>query len=205
MSSIMRKDFYFFRHGQTDLNVRGVWQGCSSDVLLNATGIKQAEELAKKVSSLQLTDLCSSPLVRAVQTANKIVGKDCNMLPILVYQDLHECQFGDAEGLTFAESEARYGKDFVNNILFPTMKTWNLHFPNGESKCEVFHRVMDCLSLIIKEKSSDEHNRIGVVCHAGVINALQCGLDLKNVSYENCSILHLAYDTLTEEWTQVFD
>ena len=44
----MRKDFYIFRHGETDYNLAGCWQGQSIDAPLNATGISQAENLAQR-------------------------------------------------------------------------------------------------------------------------------------------------------------
>lgn len=187
----MKKDFYFFRHGQTDLNVCGVWQGCSSDVVLNATGEEQAKRLAEKVKDLHLTNLYCSPMLRAVQTAN-IIARGIRLYePIAIYQNLRECNFGLAEGLTFEESCNLYGKNFVDDILYPTKKTWMRHFPKGESKSEVFERVCGCLAQIINSTYWKGQNRIGIVCHAGVINALQCGFALQNVSYDNCSILHL--------------
>ncbi len=38
----MRKDFYIFRHGETNENLAGGWQGCSVDFPLNKTGEQQA-------------------------------------------------------------------------------------------------------------------------------------------------------------------
>lgn len=191
---IMRKDFYFFRHGQTDLNVRGVWQGSGCDVLLNKTGVEQAEKLAAKVNKLKLTNLFCSPLLRAVQTANILAKKAFIYSPIVIYQDLQECYFGDVEGQSFEETRIKYGNKFIDSFLFPSKDSWNLRFPNGESKHEVFDRVMKALAQIVKESSEmrGAQNRFGIVCHAGVISALQCGLNLKDVSFENCSILHLA-------------
>ena len=48
----MQKVFYVFRHGETDANLAGVWQGQGVNKPLNNTGIKQAESLAEKVSGL---------------------------------------------------------------------------------------------------------------------------------------------------------
>ena len=204
-AEIMRKDFFIFRHGQTDLNAYGVWQGCATDAILNATGVQQAKSLAASVCSLRLTNLFSSPLIRAVQTANAIILGGYEWLPVVIYQGLRECHFGEAEQLTFEQTEIKYGKDFVNSLLYPTKDTWNLRFPGGESKYEVFNRVMKCFSQIINSNLSLKNNRIGIVCHAGVISALECGLGLRNVSYENCSVLHLRYDTETEQFEQIFD
>lgn len=45
---MMRKDFYVFRHGETELNRQKRWQGSGTDCDLNAAGVRQAEELLEK-------------------------------------------------------------------------------------------------------------------------------------------------------------
>jgi len=199
-----RIDFFIFRHGQTDKNVQGVWQGSGINALLNAKGEEQVIELANKSLTFGLTKIYCSPLLRAVQTANAIAKHNSN-IPITILQDLRECHFGKCEGLTFDESYAMYGDDFIHDILFPNTDNWDNHFPEGESKHEVFLRVEHCLKTIIWNLPDGETHHIGIVCHAGVISALQCGLNLKDVSYDNCSTLHLSYDKDTQEWTQIFD
>ena len=42
---IPKRDFYFLRHGQTDWNAEGRFQG-HSDIPLNALGLSQAREAA---------------------------------------------------------------------------------------------------------------------------------------------------------------
>ena len=65
----MKKDFYLFRHGQTDMNAAGRWQGRGIDLPLNETGREQARELAAALTPAALEVVFSSPLKRAVQTA----------------------------------------------------------------------------------------------------------------------------------------
>jgi broad specificity phosphatase PhoE len=202
-----KKDFYIFRHGQTDLNVRGVWQGAKIDALLNAKGKEQAKELAKKVDLLQLTNLYTSPLLRAVQTANILATEIRNGMvdSVTILQDLRECNFGICEGWTMEKARERYGADFVQDILFPTQETWGYRFWQGESKEEVFKRVKRVLMHIFGSLLWEGYDRIGIVTHAGVISALQCGFGFKNVNYDNCSILHLSYEAESQEWCQIFD
>ena len=59
---------YVIRHGQTELNSRGVLQG-RSDRPLNETGIAQARAAAERLRDIRFDRVYTSPLVRAVQTA----------------------------------------------------------------------------------------------------------------------------------------
>lgn len=197
----MRIDFFICRHGQTDKNVERVWQGCGIDVMLNQVGQKQAQELAEKFSAEHFA-VYSSPMLRAVQTARAIArGRD-----IVIMSDLRECYFGDAEGVSFEETERQYGTEFVHNLLFPTEVTADLCFPNGESKRAVFDRVYACLIRIVSRHTfSYAWNKVCVVCHAGIFSALQFGLGLTDVSYDNCAVLHLQFDTELHKFLQIID
>ena len=201
-SFIMKVNFYICRHGQTDKNVEGVWQGSSVDVSLNETGHKQASDLARTLR-FKVFDVYSSPLIRAVQTANAIVHEGTTERELVILQDLREVSFGVVEGLSIERTKEQYGR-MVDDFLCPTEKTADLHFPNGESKREVFQRVKKCLEVIAFRHSGEtaKHD-VCVVCHAGVISALQFGLGLKNVSYENCAVLHLQYDTQSHLFVQI--
>ena len=46
----MAKDFYIFRHGETELNRRRRWQGSGTDYDLTEDGVSQAEELSAKLA-----------------------------------------------------------------------------------------------------------------------------------------------------------
>ena len=63
---------YIIRHGQTELNITNVLQGRSNHPL-NETGIRQAEEAAERLKDISFDVVYSSPLIRAVRTAEIIV------------------------------------------------------------------------------------------------------------------------------------
>lgn len=70
--------FYFVRHGQTDWNKLRQTPYCPDDISLNETGLQQAQEVSSKITNLEITQIYSSPLTRAKQTAkiiNKALGK----------------------------------------------------------------------------------------------------------------------------------
>ena len=85
---------YVVRHGQTDWNLEHRVQG-RVDIELNQTGITQAEELAKKLSNVKF-DICfSSPLKRALKTAQTIYKSS-----IIIDDRIIERGNGELEGRT---------------------------------------------------------------------------------------------------------
>ena len=132
----MRKDFYVFRHGETDLNKQKRWQGSGEDYDLNATGVAQAELAVNKLKEKKLEVIFSSPLKRALHTA-EIVGKAVGA-EVRVENDLRECFYGDAEGKLIADLEREY-PDILNNWYNP--QYLDIRFPGGESKAEALNRV----------------------------------------------------------------
>lgn len=62
-------ELYIVRHGETDTNYEGRINGMPTDKPLNANGIKQVEELKKHIDITKFDEIYSSPMKRAVQTA----------------------------------------------------------------------------------------------------------------------------------------
>ena len=92
---IIHKPFYYIRHGQTDWNAEGRYQG-QMDIPLNETGIAQAHAAKALMSDLPITHVYSSTLQRARVTAD-IVNEGLN-LPVTDMDGLQECNFGVLEG-----------------------------------------------------------------------------------------------------------
>jgi probable phosphoglycerate mutase len=200
----MRKiDIYVFRHGQTFMNVEQKWQGSGVDSLLTEVGKEQARDLGKRVKNKGIYKIYCSPLLRAVQTANIVAEENSIASPVIILKYLRECSFGDMEGKSIEETKRDYAS-MVEDFMCPTLETWNLKFSNGESKKEAFERMKKALTYIVSQNKYTLYP-VGVVCHAGIINALACGFGLSDVSYENCSILHLVYDYDKQRFLQVKD
>ena len=104
---------YIIRHGQTELNISNALQG-RSDHPLNDTGIRQAMEAAERLKGISFAAVYSSPLIRAVRTAEIIVPT----LEPVIDERLIEMEYGPYEGKSLRElgpEVLTFFRDFVHN------------------------------------------------------------------------------------------
>ena len=116
--------FLFLRHGETDWNLQGRFQG-HSDIPLNATGLVQARDAAAKLKSQTVHRIVSSPLVRALKTA-AIVAEHIG-LPIYVDSQFSERSFGSFDGQVIAEVKRQHGlapSELAHRIFPPDAEKW---------------------------------------------------------------------------------
>lgn len=140
------------RHGETDWNRNGIWQG-HGDPPLNDLGREQAAALAERLAGSGLNALYSSDLRRAADTAEFV--SRATGLPVLEREGLREVDVGSWTGLTLAEIAER----------FPGME-----HHDGEPHETFDARVLATLTEI-GEAHADE--RIAVVTHGGFVRSLQ--------------------------------
>ena len=128
-------DLIFIRHGETDWNLEGRWQG-QADVPLNAAGLAQADLLARQIFDRYQPDaIYSSDLVRARQTAEPL-ALACG-LPVLIDTRLREIHQGEWQGMLVTDIRARYGSEFENRHSDP----WRVAPPGGETAAQVRDRL----------------------------------------------------------------
>lgn len=107
-------DFVLLRHGNTRLTPERRFSGTGSgDPELSAAGREQVQRAARGtlLRSTPFAAIVSSPLRRCQETA-ALVAAELH-LPVTVETDLREADFGDWEGLTFAEVERRHPVDLA--------------------------------------------------------------------------------------------
>lgn len=191
----MKKTFYIFRHGETELNVKKIWQGTASDPDLTERGITQAAELGEKLAKLGIEKIYSSPFLRAHHTADIVDSTLC--VGIEIKEDLHECCFGDAEGRTMDEVNADW-PELMHAVLYPTPKTWDSKYPGkgSESKHQVSDRVQAVLLDIARNRSFEI---IGISTHGGVMSSLLAGLESYGIGLPNCCVAQVEYDSATDK------
>jgi len=98
------------RHGQTAWNLGEVFRG-RADVPLDKTGRRQAELLAEYLGLRKLDAVFSSPLVRALETAETITSR--HRLAVEISSGLTDIDFGEWQGLAHSEVGERYADAYT--------------------------------------------------------------------------------------------
>jgi broad specificity phosphatase PhoE len=162
------------RHGETDWNREGRWQGWA-DPPLNDTGRGQAQALAEQLHELSFDAVYSSDLRRASETAEIVAAP--HELPVVADPGLREIDVGSWSGLTRAELEVR----------FP-----NGDRPDGESREQHAARVLAAVERIAREHEGAA--RILLVTHGGTMRALRSHVsDEPFHPIANCGVLELHF------------
>ncbi len=151
----------FVRHGQTDWNVAGRWQG-QTDIPLNESGRRQAQLVAQRLRAWPIQAVYSSDLGRAAETAAAIAAA-LDLTPRLdsAWRERHGGLF---EGLTRAERELRFpelGARFHRDLGQAP--------PGGESEAAILGRALARYQELLAQHANET---IVVVSHGGILYAL---------------------------------
>ena len=177
------------RHGETEWNVKQVFRG-RIDIELSETGMKQAELLAEYLRDIKVEAIYSSPLKRALQTAEVIARY--HRLNVEIVPSLIDFDFGRWQGLSRQEVKDKYKELYAEWLENPL----RVRMPDGEELDEVRKRALGVVENIIAEH---EDTAI-LVSHRVVNKVLICallGLDNShfwNIKQDTCGITIFAYE-----------
>lgn len=153
-------EIVLIRHGQTDMNREGRFQG-QIDVPLNSIGLAQARRLAERLARERFDAFYCSDLLRTRQTAEPSSSRlDLAAEPM---PGLREQHFGILEGLSFPEVTTRHPDE---------LQQWRRHdpdyaLPGGESVRQFHRRVLDAIHALALRHSG---RSLLVVTHGGVLD-----------------------------------
>lgn len=164
---LLRKPFYFMRHGESEHNAKGIAAGGQTDSALTLKGIQQASSIKKTLLEKPIGNVFASPMQRAHHTAKHASGRD----PIIV-EALREWNLGNLEGQPFDEFLA-----FVKSI------DPDQEIPQGETLRAFFQRSLKAINAIL-----DEHEQPLIVAHGGTYAAIlhAIGEDHYDISNGQC-------------------
>lgn len=180
---------YFVRHGTTDSNVNGKFQG-STDNPLSELGLRQAEALGECFRDKPLDAVYCSPLIRAVQTAQGVCRyQSCAPQPV---DGLREVDGGILENRTNEDNE----RTFPGSMT--TLRTDPAHFtpPEGETGRQVWERVRAAVQELVARHPDDT---IAIVSHGFALMTYLGTVDvpfdqMKARLVSNASVTTVTYD-----------
>ncbi|MDX6539510.1 MAG: hypothetical protein QOI71_1120 [Gaiellales bacterium] len=152
---------YLVRHGETDWNREGRWQG-HYDRPLSAAGRAQAMAAARRLAHEHISQLHASDLKRAAETA-QIIG-ETNGLDVRLDFALREVDVGNWAGLTQAEAKERFPEGYARR------RSGGTGWVGGESYEQMAGRVRGYVGRLLDGARGSD--RIALICHSGVIRVL---------------------------------
>jgi alpha-ribazole phosphatase len=177
------------RHGETQWNKEELFRG-RSDIPLNDIGVRQAGLLAGYLADTKIQAIYSSPLLRALKTAQVIASR--HSLEVKTEPGLIDMSFGEWEGKTLASVRAEYP------VLF---EKWAEHperakIPGGETLDDMRQRALQVVENVVRQYSGT----VLLVSHRAVLKELICallGLDSShfwNIRLDTCGLTTFSYE-----------
>ncbi|WP_264844131.1 histidine phosphatase family protein [Caldinitratiruptor microaerophilus] len=182
----MPTTFLLARHGETEWNRDGRWQG-QSDVALSALGLAQARALGQRLAPEPVAAIYSSDLIRARATADAIARALARPAPVHLDRRLREVDVGRIAGLTRREVAEAFPEFWAALKDHPV----DTRFPGGETFRELEARVLEAVQEIAARHPDET---VVVVTHGGVIRSVVAwvlGLDPERrgrLLLDNCGL-----------------
>lgn len=171
------------RHGQTVWNIEsGERFRGRTDLPLDDMGLAQAQALARRLADLPIAAIYSSPLKRAVQTAQPIAQQLA--LPVQPLPGIIDINYGDWQGLSHPEAARTYPDLYRLWLEKPHL----VQFPHGESLRQVRLRGMAALKQVA---ARHEGQVVLLVAHQVVNKVLVCAM----LGLDNSHFWHIGQDT----------
>lgn len=183
------KTIYVLRHGETDLNRKGMVQGRGVDSSLNETGMSQALKVYEALRSKDLHAIYASSLKRSQETVKPFEQEG---LIVKKHSGFDEISWGNQEG-----KKATFD---AKNLYADTVNGWrsgqlSLNVGGGESPIQVMERQKEAMRLVV----SDDSENILICMHGRALRILLCWLLNYPLNYmdgfphANCAYYRLTY------------
>ncbi len=161
-------DLLVVRHGQSEWNAIGRWQG-HADPALSELGRRQSAVAATSIGAVD--GIISSDLLRAAETA-AIIAQQLGVGPVMIDERLRERDVGEWTGLTRIEINRRW-PGWIDD----------LRRPDGfEDVDAVLLRVLEAFASI---REASPGGSLLVVTHGGVIRSLASSHGLDDIPVAN--------------------
>jgi broad specificity phosphatase PhoE len=154
--------FILIRHALTDAVGKTI-TGRLPGVYLNERGKRQVSVLADQLKGLSIDAIYSSPMERAIETANTIAAP--HHLNVSVLEELNEIDCGDWSGRTIEELRSERSFQLFNSFRSGT------RIPGGETMPEVQLRMVNCIEKLVNKH---REQTVALVSHGDPLKAIAC-------------------------------
>jgi broad specificity phosphatase PhoE len=153
------------RHGQTELNARGIYRG-RIDVPLSPRGVEESEAIARTLRRIASQGIFSSPLARACETARAIAAHrpEMNVEKVDEFSDM---DFGEWQGRTIEEVREWDPGGYQTWVERPERAA----IPGGENLESVRERALRGMQRLVTRHPD---GTVIIVSHGAVIKVLLC-------------------------------
>ncbi|TLQ04988.1 histidine phosphatase family protein [Pediococcus stilesii] len=164
---------YFIRHGKTEWNLEGRYQGAKGDSPLLDESYQEIQQLALFLSSKQFRRIFSSPLRRARITATTLQHQldeiQGHPTPLTISSRLREFDLGVMEGMRFVDVEKKFPEEVDAFRNHPDQ-----YFPD-KIKGETFQHLVERMRptiIRICEMFPNRDDNVIIVSHGAALNAI---------------------------------
>lgn len=157
------RTLFFARHGESEANITHVFANRGDGPDLTPLGRSQSEALARRLESFGITEIHSSPLARARQTAEPIAT--LLGLPVIVDEALREYDVGELEGQANPDAWRRYA-ELERRWLID--REWHARHSGGESYHELSLRFGSYLDRVRGKAAGP----LLIVAHGGIFRMM---------------------------------
>lgn len=164
---------YFIRHGKTQWNLEGRFQGAGGDSPLLPESYQQMAQVGHFLKGIPFQHAYASPIKRARVTAQHVVRELHQNVPLTLLSRLEEFHLGELEGRTFEEVQTRFPAELDAFRNHPDQYVTDR--VGGETFDQVIARMTPAIHQIVQAHPRDEDNVI-VVGHGAALNAEINGL-----------------------------
>ena len=189
-------DLYFVRHGKTQWNLEGKYQGGHGDSPLLDESLHDISLLAKRLKDVDIDHMYTSPLPRAKTTAETLIKDLHRQIALTVVDGLREFDLGIMEGRKFSELELEMPE--VIYAFRNEPKDYDYSLIRGESFEQVAKRTTEAVGEIVSENNGQ--GNVVIVSHgAALVTLIQSllGTSVKDIRKDgglsNTSLTHLQY------------
>ncbi|WP_164508314.1 histidine phosphatase family protein [Companilactobacillus kedongensis] len=189
-------ELYFVRHGKTEWNLEGKYQGGHGDSPLLPESMEDIKLLAKRLNDVNIANAYTSPLPRAKTTAETLISDMNQTVTLTVVDGLREFDLGIMEGQKFVKLEKEM-PEVIHAFRYEPID-YDSDRIKGESFEEVAKRTTAAVKKIVSE--NDENASIVIVSHgAALVTLIQSLLGTKiadirkDGGLSNTSLTHLQY------------